>query len=159
MTDTFAQLGAILRVIHPDMYAAGRDAIVRLSENPDFVTRTEDLMNILRIWATPFSALSVISNRATPIHIDTGARPAWPDILLTVGSYRYAEMDLPTLGYRLEYRPNTIVAILSKAIPHGVQACQVDRVCIAMYMKDNVHSRLGVRPAQWVRISDLMSSS
>lgn len=155
MTDALAHLGAILQVIDPEMYAAGRDAIVRLSENPAVATNAEDLMDILRIWSTPFSALSVISNRATPIHIDTGARHACPDILLTVGSYTYAEMDLPTLGYRLEYRPNTVVVILSRAIPHGVQACEVDRVCIAMYMKDNVHSRLGVRPAQWVQMSDL----
>lgn len=155
--EPFAQIGAILRVIHPEMYAAGREAMVRLSNNPDVSNNHEDLETILRIWSTPFSALSVISNRATPIHIDGGARYPWPDILLTVGTYNYAEMDLPTLGYRLEYRPNTMVVILSKAIPHGVQKCEVDRVCIAMYMKDNVHSRLGVRPAQWVRLEDLLS--
>lgn len=157
MTETFAQLGAILQVIHPDMYAAGREAMVRLSQNPDVASNAEDLKTILRIWSTPFSALSVISNRATPTHIDGGARHPWPDILLTVGTYKYAEMDLPTLGYRLEYRPNTMVVVLSKAIPHGVQRCKTDRVCIAMYMKDNVHHRLGVRPAQWVRMNDLLS--
>lgn len=62
-------------------------------------------------------------------------------------------MELPGIGYRLEYNPGTIVAIAGKTVVHGVGQCNADRVCVAYYMRDKVHEQLGIPGGGWANIS------
>jgi hypothetical protein len=45
-----------------------------------------------------------------------------------------------------------MVALLGKMLRHGVSDCEGDRVCIAQYMRDNVHSRMGVKSPGWMNL-------
>lgn len=151
MSTVLGYLGAVLSVVDPPLYDRGCQAlhqIGQLSFHEPFQSR-KDLMNILEVWKNPFTAISIISNRRTPPHTDRGGRHQWADILTSFGPYKNCRFDLPTLGIQLEYIPGSVVSVLSRRLPHGVKDWDGERVCIALYMKANVHDRLGVVPTPW----------
>lgn len=150
-----ALAGGILSLVHPQQYKIGRMALIQLVERPDVVGHLDDVRNILRFWAAPFSAASVIVNRQTPIHRDIQGRHPWMDMLLTYGPYQGARMELRSLGLRLSYEPGTIVAICGKVVPHSVSECEGERACIAYYMRDNVHAALQVPAGTWMNLTQL----
>lgn len=110
----------------------------------------DNLPGAIENWAAPFSGISVISNRESPIHRDIGGRCSWYDLLITLGEYNNGRFELPGINIRLEYNPGTIVAVAGKALLHGVAACNGDRVCIAYFMRDRVHEQLGIRTGGWM---------
>ena len=65
-----ALVGGILSLIHPQQYVIGRMALLKVVERPDCVSYLSDVKNILRFWASPFTAASVVVNRQTPVHRD-----------------------------------------------------------------------------------------
>ena len=84
------------------------------------------------------------------VHRDNSSRPECFDMLLTLGNYDDGEIVFPNLGVWLRYNPGTLVALSGKLIQHGVEEVDGDRVCLAFYMKDNVHERLNVPPTAWM---------
>jgi hypothetical protein len=151
MIECNALLGAILNVMHLDLYRQGREAITILHRNPAFVPEEErsSLLDILQLWTNPFSALQVLVNRETPLHCDVRGRGTWFDMLVTLGKYQNGRLELPGLGLRLDYPPGTVVGIASKVITHGVGKVDGDRVCLAYFMRNKVLERLGISAGTW----------
>lgn len=149
-----ALLSATLRVIHPQMYYAGRDALIRLGIQAES-RGDEDVMSILPHWSSVYSAMSIMVNRSTPYHTDVNGRSAWLDMLLTVGNYRPLDIIIPTLSLRLLYNPGTIVALSGSDLQHGVPPADGDRACLAYYMRANVHGSAGVPLCHPPHIDDL----
>jgi hypothetical protein len=149
-----AFLGGILSIIHPELYQLGREAIVQLAETQESITGHEDLPAILREWASPFSAMSVISNRESPCHRDMSGRNPWYDMLVTTGNYSHGRLELPGIGVRLSYDPRTVVALASRLLVHGAAEIKGDRACFALYMRNNVHERLGIRAGNWMNLNE-----
>jgi len=150
MAETTALLSAILRVMHPDLYRAGRTAIIELSRQSGNVQNPEATAEVLKHWSSVFTACSVISNRVTPFHRDLQTNPQWFDVLATVGNYSMAMMELPDVGLRLLYAAGTVVGISGKLLKHGVSGwAGPDRVCVASYMRPKVIQRLGVEAPLW----------
>lgn len=118
--------------------------------NPSTVKDHDNVTQALKFWTSPFSGISVISNRETPVHRDVNGRHPWYDILATFGQYSKGHLELPGLGYRLQYNPGTVVALAGKVVRHGVPRVQGNRVCMAYYMRNKVHEWLGVRSASWM---------
>jgi Oxygenase domain of the 2OGFeDO superfamily len=145
-----ALIGGILSIIHPDLYKAGIEAFDQLAHDHSKVQEHDEYLQLLQYWTTPFSGMSIISNRETPIHQDVQTRDSWYDVLLTVGDYSNGRVELPTFGVRLQYDPGTIVALSGKVVPHGVPKCDGNRVCLAYFMRKNVHERAGVHAASWM---------
>ena len=141
-----AVLSAILAVIHPQLYEAGRQTIERLRSTPEI----EDPEDLLSRWASVFSGVSVISNRYTPPHRDQGSRYHWYDILATSGCYRNCDLKLPGLGITLEYGPGTVVGLAGKVLEHEVSSFKGDRVCYAYFMRNNVHDWANVPASEWM---------
>ena len=125
-------------MIHPELYWAGREALLALISSPNEVSDTEVAFEILKHWGSPFTGLSVIQNRETPVHRDVQGRHPWMDILTTVGPYTNGRMELRSLGYRLKYESGTMVGICGKAVPHA--------------MRDKVHERLGIAAPSWMTL-------
>ena len=150
MQETSAMVGGILAVVHPELYKIGRDAILALSKQPHPVSTAEHIEPVLKEWTSPFSAISVMANRACPFHRDVHGRNPWYDILLTVGEYENGRLDIPGIGIRLLYDSGTIVPIAGKVVRHGVPTCAGERLSIAYYMRDNVHERLGLPAGTWM---------
>jgi hypothetical protein len=130
--------------MHPALYKSGQQTMTRLRQHPD-------LHSALKLWPSVFNAVTVLSNRETPYHRDNYSRPQWYDILTTVGPYQSAMLDFPGIGVRLPYKSGTVVGLSGKILRHGVEHCEGERVCLAYYMRDKVHERMGVEAAQWMK--------
>jgi hypothetical protein len=143
----FAESGAILSAItlvsHPRLYHMGRSSLIHLGDMPE-------IKEIARHWSSVYSAVSIVSNRDTPLHRDTGTQPPWYDILATIGGDPDTTMDWPSLGIRGQYRSGTCVLFSGNCIPHMVRRSLQDRVVVAYYMKDNVLEEANVEGAPWM---------
>jgi len=70
------------------------------------------------------------------------------DILVALGMYQEGTLELPGINVQLQYDPGTVVGIAGRVIAHSAK-CNGDRACIAYYMREKVHHRLGVASPGW----------
>ena len=145
ISESNAISSAILAVIDPKLYDAGRQTAKRLMETPG-----TDPYDIHSHWASVFSGISVICNRETPPHRDGNSRLHWYDILVTLGRYRDCMFELPGLGISLEYGPGTAVCLLGNVLEHAVPNFEGDRVCYAYFMRDNVYEWAKIPASDWM---------
>lgn len=151
-TKSFTSLaGGILSIIQPELYELGRNALKALYECPEMVDCPEQLLRALDVWCSPFSALSVITNRVTPLHRDIQGRPEWYDMLIALGDYQHGRLSLPGLGLICRYNPGTVIAFSGKILQHGATCCG-ERACIAYYMRDNVLDRIRAPMITWPNV-------
>lgn len=156
IAESLALIGGWLLLIHPELYMAGRQVFRNLAANPTLVQEGVAVLEILRLWTTPFSAYNIISNRETPYHRDNHSRAEWFDVLTTVGMYAGARLVLANLNQlEFQYDSGTVIALCGKLLRHGVDEVRGDRLCIAQYMRDNVHARVGVPAPGWVSVEEL----
>lgn len=129
--------------MHPELYEAGLRTLKTLRER-------ENETSVPSGWNSVFTAVQLIFNRITPMHTDTGTRPPWYDILVTVGPYQSATCTLSGTGVEIDYVPGTMLAICGRLIPHGVGEFQGERLCYAYFMKESVVRWAGVRAPHWM---------
>ncbi len=145
-------VGAILMVVQPDLYEIGCKALSELAVNPEHVSNSQYLAEALTKWNLPFNAISVISNRTTPLHRDTFGRKEWLDILVALGKYDHGRLELSGLNLSFKYNPGTMVAFSGKLLRHGA-VCEGERACVVYYMRDHVLDRLKQPVTGWTNIS------
>lgn len=148
MQEPHLVLGGMLKIMHPDLYKSSLAALLQLQDQEEHAT-------VLAKWGTVFNALSFISNRAAPLHRDSKSRKDWYDLLVSFGTYADATFHLPGLGMQFPYRSGTIVAFSGSLLRHGVSAHEGERACLAYYMRESVHKRLGVPMAGWMTVGRL----
>lgn len=136
----------------------GMEAMARLGNDSDNIGHDPDRPDVLAAWPTPFNGMSVIANRKTPDHRDTNSRAEWYDMLVTLGRYSNAYMEFGGLNVKLRYDGGTVVGFCGKVLQHRVDSCYWERICLAMYMRDNLHHRLGLPAASWMRQSHYIDS-
>lgn len=137
-----AVLNAMLRITHPDLYRAGMECMDALASDDDF-------SEAMKLWHSPFNAVSIIANRECPKHRDYYSRKPWYDLLATVGGDLDTSLEYPDIGVRFRYRSGTVTFDAGMVLRHGVSATKNDRLCFAYFMRNSVHSRLNIRPAGW----------
>jgi len=147
-----ALVGGILSVVHPELYSAGIECLRVLNNDPGSVHKGKALAAVLKVWSSPFTAITTISNRETPYHRDNGSAHSWLDILVALGEYENGRIEFPGLGMRLKYDPGTVVAFTGRVLQHGA-SCPGDRACIVYHMKLNVVEKLGATLPSWVNDS------
>ncbi|TFK58478.1 hypothetical protein BDN72DRAFT_782038, partial [Pluteus cervinus] len=150
MIPTFHLLNAIARIIHPDQHMIGRQAINKLMRDPSWVKEGMSAKELMDSWTTVFSALAIILNRDTPAHRDMSSPQFGLDMMLSVGGYTSAYMTLPGLGLELLWTSGAITALSGPLIVHEVKNSPADRLCIAFYMRSNVHKKLRLLPIQYM---------
>lgn len=143
-------MGGVLNIIHPELYGVGIEALRAFKEHPEKISKGEQLSAVLNVWSSPFTAITVISNRDTPYHRDNGANHPWFDILLAVGEYENGRLELPGLGMRFKYDPGTAVSLTGRVLQHGA-TCPGDRACIVYHMRSNVVQKLGIPSPLWAK--------
>lgn len=154
MEDAFTIIGGILSVMYPELFEAGCRALKEMADGADKIHKGQELPEVLRLWGVPFSVISVICNRDTPPHRDTGSAHCWYDLLVPLGQYEKGKVQFPGLGVQMRYDPGTVVGHLGRVLRHGA-SCAGDRACLAFYMRENVIHDLGVEgPKHWANISD-----
>ncbi|EDR03961.1 uncharacterized protein LACBIDRAFT_306265 [Laccaria bicolor S238N-H82] len=149
-----AIVGAIYAVIQPDLFESSLATFEKLANHAEAL---DNPINIaLRVWATPFTGLSVILNRETINHRDLkGYRESF-DLLLTIRNYTGGRCHLAGLGFSLVYDPGTVVALAGNVLQHGVCPVLGDRACLAHFWHKKVGERLGVKRPQWLTMADLI---
>jgi hypothetical protein len=139
-------LSAILGVIHPPLFRAGRETLNCLGQSAEIQHQ-----DVLRKWTSVFSGVSVICNCSSPTHRDAQSRHHWYDLLATLGRYRECNLKLPGLGLSLEYGPGTVVGFYGMMLEHEVPKCGGDRVCYVYFMRDTVHEWAKVPGGRWMK--------
>jgi hypothetical protein len=87
-------LNALLAIVHPELYAAGRYVMQTLGEEEEVL----DLHEVLEHWHSVFTAITLITNRGSPLHQDPKTNICWYDLMLTVGEYDEAVSELSYFG-------------------------------------------------------------
>ena len=112
----FALIGGILSIIQPLLFDMGVQALQALESDPKLCDNPERLREVLEFWHVPFSGISVISNRVTPLHCNTGGQAEWMDLLLALGEYDNGRFGVPAFRYTFKYNPGTIVSHQEKGV-------------------------------------------
>ncbi|KAF8226349.1 hypothetical protein L208DRAFT_1302482, partial [Tricholoma matsutake] len=153
IAESLALMGAFLNVAHPELYAAGRKAFLKLIEKPDMVKDGEEhaVLALLQFWTIPFSGYSLISDGCIPFHRDNNSQGSWFNFLTTIGEYESgSRLILKNLQMELKYNSGTMVALLGKLVRHGTTEFRGNWICIAQYMRDNVLNQFGIQSPQWM---------
>ncbi|KAI6108435.1 hypothetical protein EDD16DRAFT_1523021 [Pisolithus croceorrhizus] len=124
MSEFHVLLSGTLVVIHPPMYASGREVLIRLGADAQQWGDTE-MSSILPIWNLVYNSISIMANRATPYHRDVNGQQQWLDMLIM-----------------FRYNPGTIIAMPGSVLEHGVGYADGNCTCLAYYMRQNVHHAL-----------------
>ncbi|TFY54799.1 hypothetical protein EVJ58_g8649 [Rhodofomes roseus] len=146
---TTALIMAIVGVIHPAQCEIG------LSTNSRLADQDEGLKNVFTHWPSCFSAVQVISNRVSPVHLDVGASYGSFDVLATVGKFSGGHIQFPTLSIDVDQRAGSVVAFAAHLLPHSVAEFEGDRVSFAWFLKDAVGSWAGMEPVPWCKTEDV----
>ena len=105
------------------------------------------------LWVSCFSGIQVIVNRVTPAHRDTGGCAQAYDLLVSAGTHTSANIHIHDVQANMTYSPGTVVLVCGRVLRHEVSTWHGgERICIAHYIHDNVHERLGLPRPDWVTI-------
>jgi hypothetical protein len=156
--ELFALMGALLGIIHPELYAAGHQVYHNVIDNPAILQDGDTVLAVLRYWTLPFSGYGIISNCVMLLHRDNYSQGACYDFLTTVGDYSGLKLMLGNQGVELSYESGMMVALLGKLIRHGVTEADGNRICIAQFMRDNMVARAGIEAPGWMTVVKLGSS-
>ena len=153
VAESFALIGAFLMIAHPELYMAGQKVFFEIIHNPAVIKEGDAVLEVLKYWTSPFSGYGLVSNCITPFHRDNNSQGQWYDFLTTIGPYSGGRLVIYNLGLEFVYESGTMVALLGKLLRHGVMAPEGDRICLAQYMRDNVHPRMGIASPGWMTLT------
>ena len=110
MQEHAALLTASLVIMHPEMYAAGQEAMIWLSH---WTVKQDDpdLWEVFPMWILMYNVISIMVNQASPFYTDVNGCPQWLDLLLTIGNYANLDFVIPTIRYQLWYNQGTILGL------------------------------------------------
>jgi len=149
----FMLSNAITALVASQQYDSGLSTIQQIKQGKEL----DSLHDNLNHWYSIFSGFSLIVNRRTPFHRDTGASPTYFDLLISGGTHSDCRLELPDLGSTLSYAPGTGVFVTGRVLRHGVSSWSGgERICLAQFMKDAVQDRLGQPRPGWTNIDDFL---
>jgi len=153
-------LGAVLSTIHPIAAKQGLVIMHGIANGTIQNEATNSLDQARLVWPSPFTALSIISNRETELHRDCKGFAPFYDLITTVGDYMHGRFEVPGIGLRFGYDPGTMIGIYGKVLEHGVAEVDGDRFCVVQFFHrkvlEFVQSDLAVRGefSGWMRVQD-----
>jgi hypothetical protein len=150
-------MGSILAVTHPGQYKAGIEMLKILKDNSGLPRESKEITKVVDSWCTPFSGVSVICNRETPLHKYIYGRHDWYHILATMGTHPPANFGLPGLQITFSYSPRTVVALCGQISHTAGSSDHGDRACFAWYMREDVREYLDVVPGAAATLTELIS--
>ena len=136
-----------MALVSPDLFSVGERTISRLKDPSSGLHHFHPNLDL---WTSIFSGVQVIVNRDTPSHRDSGAAPPMYDLLVSAGTHTSAALELLDLKAEFSYGPGTMVALSGRVLRHKVMGWEGgERICLAHFVKDAVHDRLGLRRPPW----------
>jgi hypothetical protein len=132
-------VSAALRVMHPDLYFAGVDTLLKLGQCA-YGDGLPDMHDRIVHWGSVFNVAAIMCNRRSPPHRDPKCRPEAFDIMTSIGAYAPAIMDLKNLGIKLAYDSGVMVAFSCRLVVHEMYVESGDRIVWAWFMRDSIHN-------------------
>jgi hypothetical protein len=146
-------LNAVAALTHRSLYRAGHESITKLKQ-PESLGIKVKTHDHVQSWNSAFSGITVISNRITPRHRDTGGSFPWYDLLLSSGTHQDAYLHLNDIRAKLSYLPGTAILVCGKILSHSLPEWRNgERICLAHWMRNEVHHRLGIYYPEWCKFS------
>ena len=136
-------LSGILRIMHPDQYRVGYEVLQRLAT-------VSNCGEALATWPMVFHAVSIISNRSSPLHRELKGCFPYFDLLISVGDYSQAPLEIWPVGLQLWNSSGTVCGVSGKAFLHGVAESDGPRICHALYMRKDLQEFVAVKPCSWM---------
>jgi len=149
--ETELLIGAITSVTCPDMAKKGYAALDRIAARG-----LTSLPPYFR-WPSPFTCIELLVNRSTGLHHDTGGSWTMHDVLASFGSGHDAVFHIHELGADICFPPGSLIMLLSKMFQHSADWTIGERICVAHFMKDQVHDRVGVASPRLPRLGEYLS--
>ncbi|KLO08463.1 hypothetical protein SCHPADRAFT_835306, partial [Schizopora paradoxa] len=147
-------LNHVLALTAPVQHDAGIKAQQKIREDPKHVL-SDKARTTMQNWPSVFTGISVISNRTTPPHRDTGGSIYDFDILASTGTHKKATLHIQDTGLKFGYQPGVVVVLLGKLLRHSVPSWSGgERVCYAHFMRGNVLDRYSHQKRSWIYLSD-----
>jgi hypothetical protein len=144
---------AMTALVASQQYDSGQAAIQQIKDGKEL----DSLHPNLGYWHSIWSGFSLIVNRMTVFHRDPGASAPCFDLLISGGTHSDCKLELPDIGATLSYAPGTGVFVTGRVLRHGVKSWSGgERICLAHFMKDIVHDRLGQPRPEWTNIDDFL---
>lgn len=132
-------VNAVTSVINPELYSAGLHAIHSINSSPHATP-----------WLSAWSGITLIVNRETPYHRDSGGSISMYDLLVSSGTHQSCYIEVEELGAEFLYLQGTMLALSGKVLMHRVMSwAGGERICAAHFMKDAVHHRLNQPRPSW----------
>ena len=138
-----AIMSGILRIMHPDQYREALGVLEGLASVPQSAAA-------LSQWPTVFHVISVISNRHSPLHRELQGSFAYFDLLVSVGDYTYAPLEVWPMGLQLPNGSGSICGVSGKAFLHGAAESDGARISHVFYLRKDLQEFLHVRPCSWM---------
>jgi hypothetical protein len=154
MEDTMAFLGGIMSIINPSQYEAGIKCIEAIITCREYINKAEHLAELLDVWGAPFNVISIMNNRDSPLHRDTGGGYSTMDIMFSVGPYTDCRLSVPGVGTDFWYRSGTVIALAGRVVRHGARA-NGERLCVALYSRETVFQAFEIPEPNWTSITNL----
>jgi hypothetical protein len=150
MAETAALLSAALVIVNPSLYELNRESLIRLSYIPELEARIKE-------WGFAFNAVSVISNRASPVHRDNKSGGwEYPDVICSVGGGPRTVLEMPGLGVRCLYSPGSVAIFSGNLHLHSVSDSEHERLCIACYTRQPVHAHVNLGTPGFPKVADVL---
>lgn len=131
MQDYNTVVGAVLAVVHPRLYAAQMEVMVRLAEHCVEFRRDTTLLEVLELWPSPFNTVTMTTNRETPLHRHTVGGVMIPEVFGTFGGHPNCRLEVPLLSGRFEYSAGTCFIMPAMLLEHGVsRPARAERICL-----------------------------
>ena len=160
--DSLCILGAVLSLIHPIAAKRGLAIMDGIAKGTIKNEATNSLDEARLVWSSPFTAISIISNRDTELHRDGKGFAPFYDLITTVGYYTGGRFEVPGIGLRFQYDSGTIMGLCGKVLGHSVAEVDGDRFCVVQYFHqkvlEGIHSDFlrhrGI--SDWMRVQDFI---
>ncbi|KAG0707288.1 hypothetical protein DFH29DRAFT_995092 [Suillus ampliporus] len=130
---------ATLWVMYPQLYWASVRTYIEFS-HWSTEQGLHNMHHLLKHWASVYTSAAIICNHQSPKHRDLKCPPKAFDILMSIGSYQHAVMQLTNLRIKLIYNPGIMVSYSSRLVRHGIHVDQGDQMVWAWFLWDSVHN-------------------
>lgn len=140
MSTVFSQINATMEAILPELFKHVSCFMQKL-KNQEADAQSAHSNN-----DSIFPSMSILINRQTGLHTDSGSDANLVETSVTFGDYEGGEFLLPQLDVEAKFGPGSLAIFRGKAFSHGVKEWTgVERRCIVSYVHADVFDSLQTR--------------
>ncbi|KAK7434929.1 hypothetical protein VKT23_019932 [Stygiomarasmius scandens] len=147
ITDLQVIISLILSIIHPVLFDAAKEVLDYCVKPSSHDGETFEWASR---WNSVFTALTVISDRITPEHVDSRGSPRYFDALVSLGTATSPKIAFKELDSTFSYKAGTIIFFAGRGWTHEVGDWGSGaRVCYASYIRREMIEGHGETVDSW----------